>query len=244
MRIEVFARAIYCEVDLSSSMRTATATAWNIIAVAALGACAHKPVDCVSPPAAGDTVFVVSRGWHVELGLPADQLVGPLASFRTVFPGARAIMFGYGKRTFMTAPADDMREYLLGPVPGPAVIEVVGTKSLPPQAYGMGDQLAVELPAGGAARLDNFIWNDLARDTHGAARLVGPGGFVGSLFYAANSQYNLLHTCNTWAVEALQASGVAVTSVGVILSGQAMSRLGEIVKLQCSTGVAPTAPGG
>ena len=194
-----------------------------LVAFGQLAGCATPP-RCRGGRAGADTVYVVSRGWHVEIGIPAERLTGSLRVFRDIFPGARAIMFGYGKRTFMTAPADDISEYLLGPVPGPAVIEAVGLRDLPPAAYGASDMVTLALTSSGDARLDAFIWNDLRLDRTGEPLLVGPGEFPGSLFYAARSRYDLLHTCNTWAAAALAAAGLPISAEGVIFSGQVMAR--------------------
>jgi hypothetical protein len=197
-----------------------------------LSACALPAAPCAPPPNA-NIVWVLSRGWHTQIGLTADELTGGLARFRQIYPGMRAIMFGYGKRTFMTARADRASEYLLGPFPGPAVIETVGLRALPQAAYGPDGMVALALPAGGAAALSAFIWNDIARDHTGAPRLVGPGRYEGSRFYDAVSGYNLAHTCNTWIADALHAAGLPVSGAGVVFSGQAMSRADQAAAAQC-----------
>ena len=63
-----------------------------------------------------------------------------------MFPGARTIMFGYAKRTFVTAPAHTISEYILGPVPGPAIIDVSGINVSPLEAYEPGSTI-VAVPA-------------------------------------------------------------------------------------------------
>ncbi len=197
-----------------------------------LSSCATPPPAC-PPPSNHPVIWVLSRGWHTQIGLSAGELSGGLTVFRQIYPGMRAIMFGYGKRTFMTARADRASEYVLGPFPGPAVIETVGLQSLPPDAYGPDGMVALALPPGGAAALSAFIWNDLARDSSGAPRLVGPGRYAGSRFYDAVSGYNLAHTCNTWIADALHAAGLPVSGDGVVFSGQAMSRAEDAAAAQC-----------
>jgi hypothetical protein len=195
------------------------------------GCTTHPPAavaSCDAGPAGDDTVTVISRGWHTELGVPASRLRGGLAVFRRIFPGARTVMFGYGKRTFMTAPPDDAREYLLGPFPGPAVIEAIGLSTDPGAAYGRDDSVTLALPAGGDLGLSTFIANDLAKDSAGAPLLVGPGRFKGSLFYAARSPYSLTHTCNSWVAAALRAAGLPVSAQGVVFSGQVMARAATV----------------
>ncbi len=179
---------------------------------------------------------MLGRGWHTQIGLPAEELQGGLAVFRQIYPGARAVMFGYGKRTFMVAPPDDIGEYVLGPVPGPALIETVGLSESPPAAYGTAGMIALALPPGGAARLSAFLWDDMARDRLGQPLLVAPGPFAGALFYAARSGYTLFHTCNTWVAAALRAAGLPVDPDFAILSGQTMARAADAARRQCHPG--------
>ena len=184
-----------------------------------------------------ERVTVLSRGWHTEIAIPSGLLSGGLAEFRVSMPAARYVMFGYGKRTFMTARADRLSEYLLGPFPGPAVIEVFGLTVPPEQAFGPGNMVSFYLPRGGAAALSAFIGSDLARDAAGQLRLVGAAGFPGSVFYAASSGYGVSHTCNDWVAQALHAAGLPVNAQGVVFSGQVMDRA-EIAARRCPVAAA------
>jgi hypothetical protein len=208
--------------------------------VAAVCACT-PPIarQCSVPPAGPDTVWVLSRGWHTEIGISADSITGGLTVFRGIYPGATVLLFGYGKRTFMTARADRFSEYVLGPFPGPAVIESVGLRTTPPLAYGTRGLVTLQLPPGGARRISAFIWHDLQRAVDGAPRLVGPGAFAGSQFYDAVSGYSLVHTCNTWVAEALRAGGLPISSEADVFSGQTMARAANLASAQCE---APTLP--
>lgn len=69
------------------------------------------------------------------MGIPAEELGDDLAFYRHVFPGARVIMLGYGKKTFFTVLPKTASEYLLGPFPGPAAIHVFGFHVTPLKAY-------------------------------------------------------------------------------------------------------------
>ena len=197
------------------------------IAVLLAGCSGPEPASCPAPLPMAEYVYVRSHGWHVDIGLSAGSVTGPLAVFRDIFPGARALMFGYGKRTFFTARADTFSEYLLGPVPGPAVIQVTGVGSNLVDAYPPGDLLVMRLPQGGATALSDFLWHDIVLDAVGQPRLVGPAGFPGSQFYDAVTGYSLAHTCNTWAANALQAAGLPVQGDGVMFSGQVVARVTE-----------------
>ena len=57
------------------------------------------------------TVTLLDHGWHTDIGIPVEELSGPLAVFHEVFPNARSLVFSYGKQTFLMAPADDWSEY-------------------------------------------------------------------------------------------------------------------------------------
>ncbi|MDR3425351.1 MAG: DUF2459 domain-containing protein [Alphaproteobacteria bacterium] len=178
-------------------------------------------------------MYVVGDAWHAEIGIPTRELSDGLAFYRKIFPAARVIMFSYGKQTFFTAPPHTLSEYLLGPIPGPAVIQVVALNVMPPEAYPPEDTITLVLPAGGGHALSTYIGNDLATDASGRPQVVAPSTNPDGLFYAARSEYNLFHTCNTWAADALHEAGLPVSGSGVVFSGQVMSRAADAAESQC-----------
>jgi hypothetical protein len=165
-------------------------------------------------------VALVTHGWHTDIALPATEATGRLAWFRTRFPGADVLVFGYGKRTFMIAPAHTLGEWIIGPVPGPAAIEVSAIRADAATAYGASHVMTLSLPPGGASRLATFLWQSFAKDDAGNPRLIAPGNWPGSLFYAASSGYSLGHTCSTWSAQALQAASLPINPGGVIFASQ------------------------
>jgi hypothetical protein len=208
----------------------------NAALVFAVSACASAaPSPSCPPPISGDLVYVVEEGWHVEIGLPVEELGENLAFYQDIFDGARIIMFGYGKQTFITAPPETISEYFLGPFPGPAVIQTVGLRITPPEAYLSGKTVTLALPPGGAQALAAYIWNDLAKDEAGRPRIVAHSHNPEGLFYAAQSGYNLLHTCNTWAADALAAAGLPISGDNVTFAHQVMLRVDKAAEAQCPT---------
>jgi Protein of unknown function (DUF2459) len=187
----------------------------------------------------GDTVVLLDHGWHTDIGVPAEELSGPLAVFRDIFPGAKTLVFSYGKRTFLMAPAHTWSEYLLGPLPGPAAIMVTGLSVPGDQAYGPDPALIFHLPKGGAERLSNFIWQEIIRDEAGKPRLIDRGPFPGSLFYAATTGYALNRTCNEWSALALGAAGLDIDPSGVVLASQLMTRARRLSSYQSGTAGLP-----
>ena len=197
-----------------------------------VSACASLPPVC-KRPAEDDVVYVVGEGWHAEIGIPVTELDGGLEFYRNVFPGARVLMFGYGKRTFITAPPNTFSEYILGPVPGPALIQVVALKVTPPEAYPPENTVTLALPPGGHKALSKYIWQDLLKDTSARPQIVSRSNDPIGLLYAANSEYNLFHTCNTWTADALHAAGLTISGDEVIFSGQVMTRVNRVAEDQC-----------
>ena len=183
------------------------------------------------PPAQADgQVSLVTHGWHTDIALPAAEASGPLARFRTVFPGAQTLVFGYGKRTFMIAPAHTLGEWIIGPFPGPAAIEVSAVDTDAATAYGASHVQTLPLPAGGAARLSGFLWAALAKTPSGAPVFVASGNWPGSLFYAASQGYALTHTCNRWTAEALAAGGLPVNPQGIVFSGSLDAQVSALLR--------------
>ena len=205
---------------------------WCLLLCSALSACGTVPSDC-APPAKGDVVYVVGQGWHAELGIPVVQLDKNMQYFKKVFHGARVIMFGYGKRTFFTAQAHSLNEYILGPVPGPAVIHAVGLYVTPLEAYPPEDTVVLALPPGGSHALSQYIWNDFVKGANGKPAFVSRSSDPDGMFYDSVSEYNLFHTCNTWTAEALQAAGLPVSGDNVVFSGQVMDRVDAAAESQC-----------
>ncbi|MCB8876110.1 DUF2459 domain-containing protein [Acidisoma silvae] len=179
---------------------------------------------------ADGSVSLVTHGWHTDIALPAAEATGRLAAFRAVFPGARTLVFGYGKRTFMIAPAHTIGEWIIGPFPGPAAIEVSAISGDAAAAYGAAHVLTLPLPPGGAEGLSDFLWAAIAKTPAGAPAYIAVGNWPGSQFYDAAQDYGLTHTCNRWSAEALAAGGVPVSPAGVVFSGSLDSQLRALLR--------------
>jgi hypothetical protein len=192
------------------------------LALGALAGCAvPPPLPCAAPPV-GDVAWVVDHGWHTDIALRAADLDAPLRQFLPLFPGAQALAFGFGKRSFVLAEAGAVEELLLGPIPGRGVIQVKGIAASPGEAYG-DRAIGLGLPEGGLAALTAFINASIAADP-------APLALRGSLFLEAARGYSLLYTCNTWTAQALRVSGLPVSEEAVVL---ARAVLGQARAIGC-----------
>ena len=84
--------------------------------------------------------------------------------FQRIFPGAKILVIGFGKRTFMTAPVQTSGDLVIGPFPGDGVMLITGLSAAPDMAYSDGTIATLDLPPNGAERLSAFIWKSLKTD--------------------------------------------------------------------------------
>ncbi|MBV9654226.1 MAG: DUF2459 domain-containing protein [Acetobacteraceae bacterium] len=205
------------------------------------GCSAQAALPACGPDAtrgADGVMWVMRQGWHTEVGLPVAEIAGPLGVFRSVFPGVRVLMFGFGKRTFFTAKVETASELVMGPFPGPSAVQVTGLGVDPPDAYD-GPVVALALPPGGAARLSAFLWSIIEKGRTGEPRLIAPGLFPGSLFYAGAREYRLGFNCNTFTAAAVEAAGLRASPSGVVWAGGAMNAAAETGRACRAAGVLP-----
>ncbi len=194
------------------------------------------PSGCAAPyphsgpvDAAGDiAIYVIDRGWHTDIGLQPPGPRGQLAVFRRTFPGARFLVFGFGERAYYTGADRNLGTMLRALLPSPSAILVTALRGTPAEAFGAGHVVALHLSRAGVERVIRFIWNDLPRDAAGRPLLLAEGPYPGSLFYASSGTYDLLHTCNTWTAEALDAGGEPVQAFGTVFAAQVMDQVRRI----------------
>ena len=196
--------------------------------------CAPTPPPCaLQPIPADDVVYVVSHGWHTDLGIPAAVLRGPMTRFRQTFPGMTTLMVGFGRRTVMMAPVIQLDDLLIGPFPGSGTLLVAGLTTTPDRAYGDGTMAVLRLRPGGAERLSDFVWRTFRLDG-GTPLRIADGFFPGSVFYASRVGYSGLYTCNSWADDALHAAGLLAGPSGVVFAGQVMARATRLSGGSCA----------
>jgi hypothetical protein len=166
-----------------------------------------------------EVIYVVRRGWHIDIGFAVAELGPSLQSVSARFPGARYVFFGFGDKHYLLA-KNRNGPVLLGALwPGPGMILATALDSTPQAAFGQAHVIALGVAPVQVQAAQAFIWRSL---THHDDAVVpyGEGPYEGSLFFAAMQKYSAFHTCNTWAAEALKAAQLPIRSVGVIFAGQ------------------------
>jgi hypothetical protein len=206
-------------------------------------------------------IYVVRRGWHIDVGFAAADIQPPLNSVAGQFPGVRYLFFGFGDRHYLLA-KDRNAPVSLGALwPGPGMILATALRSSPQDAFGTTHVVALAVTDEQTRNAQAFIWRSFGRQSNegqsnegqskddsqsqskdgghdrgnGAVQNYGPGPYEGSLYFTAAPRYSALHTCNTWAAQSLAA--LPIHSAGVLFAGQLWSQVRRLAKKQSAGGV-------
>jgi hypothetical protein len=193
----------------------------------ALAACAGPPTRATAPeprtPATHERlpVYVIKRGWHVDIGIALADAQPPLLPVATAFPASRYLLFGFGDRRYLLHGGAGNMAAALGGDAGLIVVTSIGPQP-PERVFGQDSVVRVALTAQQMTDLQGSIGRSFAtRD--GAIVPVTPGPHaVGSYsaYYESVQRYSGLHTCNTWAAEVLSSAQLPVRSSGVEFAWQ------------------------
>jgi uncharacterized protein (TIGR02117 family) len=195
---------------------------------ALLVACSAAPPRAPEPDAhrsadSATVIYVVRRQWHVDIGFAADELQPPLAALAASFPGAHYLLFGFGDRHYLLDQDRGVGGMLAALWPGAGVMLVTGLDASAQDAFGEPHVIEIRVSAQQAAAAQRFVWQSLAAQ-RGAITPLRAGPYDGSLYYASTQRYSALHTCNSWAAQALRAAQLPVHSAGVVFAGQLWSQ--------------------
>ena len=177
-------------------------------------------------------LYLARRGWHIDVGFAARDLDPSLAFIAPRFPQAKYLFFGFGDRRYLLSKGKHTSTLLSALFPGRGLILVTAIENSPVEAFGAAHVLEFALPAPQAAAAQLFVRRALAGVTSGGDEaaergaqttdfpVVAEGPYEGSVYYGAVARYSALHTCNTWAAEALKSAGLDVHAHFVVFAGQ------------------------
>jgi hypothetical protein len=165
------------------------------------------------------TVYVARRTWHIDVGFATTELEPPLASLVATRPEARYWFFGFGDRRYLMLGHHNALDLFAALFPGDGLVLATTLTTAPEEAFGTDGVARISLTAAQTHALQAFVWQTLSTPD-GVAGPPETGPYEGSYYFASSMHYSALHTCNTWAAEALQAAGLAIRSSGVVFAGQ------------------------
>lgn len=201
----------------------------------------HRDAPPRDPSSARETneVFVVRRGWHIDVGVDAQALLPPLRQVQAQLPQAKYLLFGFGDRRYLTARSQRFDALVAALRPGAALVLLTGLSDTPQAAFSGQAVRTVVLRPEQMQALQRFIWQTLAHP-QGELVPVHAGPYAGSTYLAAVPRYSGLHTCNTWAAEALRAAGLPVHVRAVVFSWQLWAQLPRLQRAGQDRGPART----
>jgi hypothetical protein len=176
-------------------------------------------------------VIVVRRGWHIDVGMPAAELGPQLQFVAAALPGMRYLFFGFGDKHYLESRSHGASTLAAALWPGRGIMLVTGLDASPLQGFGAKHVIELALSAAQSSALQDFIAGSFVT-VNGSAQVYEPGPYQGSVYFLAVPGYSALHTCNTWASEALRAARLHVHSFGVLFAGQLWSQAARLRRLE------------
>jgi Protein of unknown function (DUF2459) len=181
------------------------------------------------------TIYVVRRSWHIDIGFDAAGLHPPLATLRQSLPQARYLLFGFGDKHYLLTHGRALGRLSGAVLPGEGVVLLTGLEATPAESFGAQGVVRLTVSAAQSRELERFVWNTLVPTQHATPTVLAAGPYSGSLYYSSVQRYSGLHTCNTWAAEALRSAGLPVHSFGVEFAGQLWRQVRRISRKEaCS----------
>jgi uncharacterized protein (TIGR02117 family) len=168
-------------------------------------------------PGQGITIYLVDNGWHSDIVVPTAAIEAQgdaLAAAARQTSSAPWMLIGWGDAGFYEASSPALSRIpdglaaLLG---GRAtVVHLEGAFEAPDRAWRRGVRPIALSPAGLAALLARAD-RSLARGPDGAAVMAPIHRVAGEAFFASVERFSLIHLCNHWTAELLNAAGLPVT---------------------------------
>jgi hypothetical protein len=213
------------------------------LACAFFAACSSMSTHEV--PAAGRatpetlSIYVVKRGWHVDVGIATTDVLPVLQPVSAALPGSRYLLFGFGERRYLLHP--DAGTMVGALWPGAALVMVTSLRMTQPQdAFGKDSVVRLQATPQQMSSLQSFIAQSLALHD-GVPVPVVPAPVEGA-YYESSQRYSAAHTCNTWAAQALQAAQLPIDSSGVEFAWQLWHQVQHLAATQALSLHEPAVP--
>jgi hypothetical protein len=212
--------------DLAGPQVTWLATRRSLpaILVLCLSAVAHAGAD-------PSTIYLARRGWHIDIGIAAADLLPPLNQAIAPLPGSRYVFFGFADKHYLLAKNHNAPVLLSALFPGAGILLTTGLTNSPAQAFGAAHVIALTVSEDQVHALQSFIWRSLRTEDE-VLKVFRDGPYENSVYFLATHKYSAFHTCNTWGAEALRAAGFHVHTAGVIFAGQLWTQARRLSRLQ------------
>ena len=173
------------------------------------------------PPRPGDaqTIFLVDNGFHTDLVVPRAAIVahgGPIAAAAGRTGGDPWVMVGWGDARFYEATSpwqDRILDALRAALGGrPTVVHLEGVWGAPDRVFKTGVR-RIPVSSAGLAALLARADRAFVLGPDGAPQLIPATRDPYEAFFRSGEGFSLLHLCNHWTAELLNAAGLPTTPV-------------------------------
>ncbi|HUO12240.1 MAG TPA: DUF2459 domain-containing protein, partial [Caulobacteraceae bacterium] len=173
-------------------------------------------------PPRGDAVaiFLVDNGTHSDLAIPRAAIVahgGAIAAATAMTTNSPWVLVGWGDARFYEATSpwqdrigDGLRALLGG---RPTAVHLQGLAERPDQAWGSDGVHRILVSQAGLSAMLRRIDRAFALNTGGSPIPIPTQRPPGEGFFASGEDFSLVHLCNHWTDQVLNAAGLPVTPV-------------------------------
>jgi hypothetical protein len=179
-------------------------------------------------------IYVARRGWHIDIGMAAADLLPPLDQAAAVLPDAKYVFFGFADEHYLLAANHNAPVLFSALWPGASILLTTGLTNSPMKGFGATHVITLQVAQDQMRDLQAFIWRSL-RTEDDVLTVYRQGPYEGSVYFLAAQKYSAFHTCNTWGAEALRAAGFRVHTAGVIFAWQLWTQARRLKRLQDRT---------
>ncbi len=203
-----------------------------VIAVLVLSSCCTtKPYvaeEAKFPVKKGETVFIVSHGWHTGIVIPARPVQEAMPEIKDRFGETTYLEFGWGDKGFYQA-----NEITSGITlqaifwPTESVVHVVALSAGPQDYFKNSVVKSVELRKDEFALLVTYLSNSFLRE-EGKLVSMKKGIYGDSQFYKGEGSYHLMNTCNKWTAKGLKSAKLDLDPSFMLTAGSVMGSVDDL----------------
>ncbi|MHB8929777.1 MAG: DUF2459 domain-containing protein [Melioribacteraceae bacterium] len=180
-------------------------------------------------------IYLVKVNWHTGLMIPVNDFTKKILPVLSYFDGFKYVDIGWGDAEFYQSPGFNIClavNAIL--VPTPTVIRIDGYK-FPIERVIEWREFAIQfvLTKERFLRMADFINQSFKYDDYKKVIISLRDKEKPIIFFKSDHYYFFMRTCNTWAAEAIQSTGVEIDTFGLVTAGQLyskLSRFGKILK--------------
>jgi len=176
----------------------------------------------------GKEIFFIKQRWHTAIVLNTHDIDSTLFPVVNNFQQFKMIDIGWGDEEFYQYPDFDLElAFRALFIPTSSTLRVEGI-SIPRELYFDVSEIVVRLTVSNEEfnKILHFIDNTFLRKDNNEVILSSQaGGQI--VFYAAQGEYHLFNTCNTWLAQCLNFAGIPIKT-DIILTEQLFKELAEI----------------